>query len=256
MSNLFDLSGKVAIITGASRGIGKSIAEVYADSGAKVVLASRKQDVLDQVAEEIRANGGEALAIAAHNGDKDGLYALVDKTLETYGKLDIMVNNAATNPYWGSLLEADDSYWRKTIDVNLMGCVWLSQAAVKSMRKSGGGKIVNVASIAGMSAARNQGIYGITKAAVISLTKTLAVELGSDNIQVNAIAPGLIRTRFARALWDNEDILSHLLTRTPAGRIGQPQDIAGIALYLASSASDYSSGGVYVVDGGVSANSL
>ncbi len=256
MSNLFDLSGKVAIVTGASRGIGKSIAEVYADSGANVVLASRKQDVLDQVAEEIRANGGEALAIAAHNGDKDGLYALVDKTLETYGKLDILVNNAATNPYWGSLLEADDSYWRKTIDVNLMGCVWLSQAAVKSMRKSGGGKIVNVASIVGMSAARNQGIYGITKAAVISLTKALAVELGSDNIQVNAIAPGLIRTRFARALWDNEDILSHLLTRTPAGRIGQPQDIAGIALYLASSASDYSSGGVYVVDGGVSANSL
>ena len=256
MSNLFDLSGKVAIVTGASRGIGKSIAEVYADSGAKVVLASRKQDVLDQVAEEIRANGGEALAIAAHNGDKDGLYALVDKTLETYGKLDILVNNAATNPYWGSLLEADDSYWRKTIDVNLMGCVWLSQAAVKSMRKSGGGKIVNVASIVGMSASRNQGIYGITKAAVISLTKTLAVELGSDNIQVNAIAPGLIRTRFARALWDNEDILSHLLTRTPAGRIGQPQDIAGIALYFASSASDYSSGGVYVVDGGVSANSL
>ena len=256
MSDLFDLSGKVAIVTGASRGIGKSIAEVYADAGAKVVLASRKQDVLDQVAEEIRANGGEALAIAAHNGDKDGLYALVDKTLESFGKLDILVNNAATNPYWGSLLEADDSYWHKTIDVNLMGCVWLSQAAVKSMRKSGGGKIVNVASIVGMSAAQYQGIYGITKAAVISLTKTLAVELGSENIQVNAIAPGLIKTRFARALWDNEDILSHVLTRTPAGRIGQPQDIAGIALYLASSASDYSSGGVYVVDGGVSANSL
>ena len=256
MSNLFDLSGRVAIVTGASRGIGKSIAEVYADSGAKVVLASRKQDVLNQVAEDIRANGGEASAIAGHNGDKHSLFALVDKTLETYGKLDILVNNAATNPYWGSLLEADDSYWRKTIDVNLMGCVWLSQAAVKSMRQGGGGKIVNVASILGMSAAKYQGIYGITKAAVVSLTKTLAVELGSDNIQVNAIAPGLIKTRFARALWDNEDILSHVLTRTPAGRIGQPQDITGIALYLASSASDYSTGGVYVVDGGVSANTL
>lgn len=255
-TNMFDLTGKVAIVTGASRGIGRSIAETYADAGAKVVLASRKQPALDEVADEIVGRGGQALAVAAHNGDKAALRTLVERTLEHFGRLDILVNNAATNPHFGTLLEADDSYWHKTIEVNLLGNVWLSQAAVEAMRAGGGGKIVNVASIVGLNPGNYQGIYSITKAGVISLTKTLAVELGHDNIQVNAIAPGLVKTRFARTLWENEDLLQPVLARTPVQRIGEPKDIAGIALYLASSASDYMTGEVIVVDGGFGVGSL
>lgn len=252
----FDLSGRVAIVTGASRGIGKAIAETLALAGAKVALASRKQEALDEVAREIRAAGGDAIGIAAHNGDKQALGALVAATVARYGRLDILVNNAATNPHFGTILEADDSYWRKTIEVNLMGNVWLTQAAVKQMRAGGGGKIINIASIVGLTPGRYQGIYSLTKAGVINLTKTLATELGPDNIQVNAIAPGLVKTKFARALWVNEDLLAHVLARTPAGRIGQPEDISGIALFLASTASDYTTGAVFVLDGGVTASSI
>ena len=170
--------------------------------------------------------------------------------------MDILVNNAATNPHFGSVLEADDSFWRKTLDVNLMGNIWLTQAAALAMRKSGGGKIVNVASIVGLKPGRYQGIYSISKAAIISLTQTLAQELGADNIQVNAIAPGLVQTKFAQALWGNPDLLEQVLAQTPVGRIGQPQDIAGLALLLASPASDYTTGAVFVVDGGMTAKSL
>ena len=256
MTDIFDLSGRVAIVTGASRGIGKAIAQQYARASAKVVLASRKQDALDIAADEIRRASGEAIAIAAHNGDKAALQALVEQTLSHYGRLDILVNNAATNPHLGAILEADDSYWRKTLDVNLMGNVWLSQAAVKAMRAGGGGKIINVASIVGLNPGRYQGIYSITKAAVISLTKTLAAELGGDNIQVNAIAPGLAQTKFAQALWANEDLLEPILARTPVGRIGQPDDFAGIAQFLASSASDFTTGAVFVLDGGLSVGDI
>ena len=256
MSELFDLGGKVAIVTGASRGIGRSIAETLAGAGSRVVLASRKQEALDEVAESIRATGGDAIAIAAHNGDKAALNSLVDQTVKHFGALDILVNNAATNPHFGTLLEADDSYWRKTIDVNLMGNVWLTQAAVRSMRAQGGGKIINIASIVGLNPGRYQGIYSITKAGIISLTKTLAVELGSDNIQVNALAPGLIQTKFARAIWENDDLLQGVIAQTPAGRIGQPSDIAGLALFLASAASDFTTGAVFVVDGGLTSSSI
>jgi len=251
MGGLFDLTGKVAIVTGASRGIGQAIAERFAEAGAKVVLSSRKQDDLDSVAAGIQAKGGEALAIAAHNGEKAALQALAKATFDAYGRIDILVNNAATNPHFGTLLEAEDSLWQKTIEVNLMGNVWLTQAVVPSMRQGGGGKIINVASINGLRPGRMQGIYSITKAAVISLTQTLAMELGSDNIQVNAVAPGLVKTKFARVIWENEDILNDMLRRTPAGRIGEPDDIAGIALYLASPASNFATGQVFVVDGGV-----
>lgn len=256
MSQLFDISGKVAIITGASRGIGQAIAEEFAKAGAKVVVSSRKQEALDTVAESINADGGEAIGIAAHNGTKDDLYALVDKTVEHYGTVDIVVNNAATNPHFGTVLDADDSFWQKTIEVNLMGNVWLSQAAVKAMREKGGGKIINVASIAGLNPGQFQGIYSVTKAAVISLTKTLAMELGSENIQVNAIAPGLIQTKFAQTLWDNPQLMEQVLAKTPVGRIGQPIEIAGLALYLASPASDFTTGAVLVADGGITLGSL
>jgi NAD(P)-dependent dehydrogenase (short-subunit alcohol dehydrogenase family) len=250
MSNLFDLTGKVAVVTGASRGIGQAIAERFAEAGAKVVLSSRKQEGLEPVADAIRAKGGAALAVAAHNGDKAALQTLVQKTVEGFGRLDILVNNAATNPHFGALLDAEDSLWQKTIEVNIMGNVWLTQAAVPVMRRNGGGKIINVASVNGIRPGRLQGIYSATKAAVINLTQTLALELGIDNIQVNAIAPGLVKTKFARVIWENEVVMQELLNRTPAGRIGEPDDIAGIALYLASPASAYTTGQVFVVDGG------
>ncbi len=256
MNDLFDLSGRVAIVTGASRGIGREIAEQFAGAGSKVVLSSRRQNSLDEVAEQIRAEGGEAIGIAAHNGDKEALKNLVAQTVKRYGKLDILVNNAATNPHFGTVLEAEDSYWQKTIEVNLMGNIWLTQAAVKIMRAHGGGKIINIASIVGLKPGRYQGIYSVTKAAVISLTETLAMELGGDNIQVNAIAPGLVQTKFAQALWGNPDLLQEVIARTPVGRIGQPRDMAGIALFLASSASDFTTGAVFVLDGGITAGSI
>jgi len=256
VSQLFDISGKVAIVTGASRGIGQSIAEEFAKAGAKVVISSRKQDALDIVADAIKAEGGNAISIAAHSGTKDALYALVDKTVEHYGTVDIIVNNAATNPHFGAVLDAEDSYWQKTIEVNVMGNIWLSQAAVKVMRENGGGKIINVSSVAGLNPGQFQGIYSATKAALISLTKTLAMELGSDNIQVNAIAPGLVQTKFAKALWNNEQLMEQVLAKTPAGRIGQPVEIAGLALFLASPASDFTTGAVFVADGGITLGSL
>lgn len=256
MTNLFDLTGKVAIITGASRGIGQAIAERLAEAGAKVVLSSRKQDGLDTVASEIKSKGGEGLAVAAHNGEKAALQTLVKQTVEAYGRVDILVNNAATNPHFGTLLDAEDSLWQKTIEVNIMGNIWLTQAVVPYLRQSGGGKIINVASINGLHPGRMQGIYSMTKAAVINLTQTLAMELAGDNIQVNAIAPGLIKTKFARAIWENEDLLAEIISRTPAKRIGEPDDIAGIALYLASQASSFATGQVFVVDGGVTVQTI
>lgn len=252
MTPSFDLMGKVALITGASRGIGQAIAEAYAAAGAKIVLSSRKTEGLNTAADAIRATGGEALAVTAHNGDKAALQALVKSAMEAYGRIDVLVNNAATNPHFGTLLEAEDSLWQKTLEVNLMGNVWLTQAVVPVMKAQGGGKIVNIASVNGIRPGRMQGIYSITKAAVINLTQTLAMELADANIQVNAIAPGLVQTRFAQMIWENETLREGIVDRTPAGRIGQPSDIAGMALYLATPASDWTTGQVFVVDGGLS----
>jgi NAD(P)-dependent dehydrogenase (short-subunit alcohol dehydrogenase family) len=251
MSDLFDIRDKVAIITGASRGIGLAIAERMAESGARVVVSSRKQDALDEVAADFTQKGYEVAGIAAHNGDKDALNNLVAKTVEKYGTVDILVNNAATNPHFGTLLDAEDSMWQKTIEVNLLGNVWLTKVCVEHMRAQGGGKVINVASVNGLRPGTMQGIYSITKAAVISLTQTLAMELAGDNIQVNAIAPGLIKTKFAQAIWANETLLEGVQNRTPMGRIGEPDEIAGMALYLASKASSFATGQVYVVDGGI-----
>lgn len=253
---LFDLTGKVAIVTGASRGIGQTIAEQFAAAGARVVISSRKQESLDEVAAEMSANGADVLPVAAHNGDKAALQALVDKTVKHYGKVDILVNNAATNPHFGNALEAEDSFWQKTIEVNIMGNVWLTQACVAVMRQHGGGKIINVASVAGLRPGQFQGIYSMTKAAVISLTKTFAMELGADNIQINAIAPGLVKTYFAKTLWENDELRKQVELRTPVGRLGETIDIAGIAVYLASRASDFATGQVFVVDGGLLVPSL
>jgi len=256
MASKIDLTGSVAIVTGASRGIGQSIAEHYAQAGAKVVLASRKQDALDEVAEGIKANGGEATGIAAHTGKKETLEELVAKTTELYGGVDVLVNNAATNPHFGPVLEAEDSMWMKTLEVNLMGNVWLCQQVVPMMRQRGGGSIINVASVNGIRPGTMQGVYSMTKAAVISLTQTLAMELGKDSIRVNAIAPGLIQTKFAQVLWENESLLSQVTDRTPLGRIGQPEDIAALALWLASDMSTFATGETFVVDGGLTIPAL
>lgn len=247
----FNISDKVAVITGASRGIGEEIAKLYASIGAKVVLSSRKQEGVDIVAEKIKEFGGEALAIATHTGDTNAIENLIKKTTEVFGGVDILVNNAGTNPHFGEILSADESHWDKILDVNLKGYFRLVKAVVPSMKSRGGGKVINIASVAGLKPSPGMGVYSVSKAGVIMLTKVLAIELASDNIQVNAIAPGFIKTKFSSAIWDNEAGEKMLMKETPLKRIGNPKDVSGLALYLASPASDFATGSVFVVDGGL-----
>jgi NAD(P)-dependent dehydrogenase (short-subunit alcohol dehydrogenase family) len=246
----FDLTGRVAIVTGASRGIGFAIAEAFALAGAKVVLASRKQEALDQAAEKIQAAGGDVFPFAAHTGDSESVNNLVVASVERYGGVDILVNNAATNPHFGPLLTSEESHWDKILDVNLKGYFRTVKACVDSMRQRGGGKIINVASVAGLRYQQGLGIYGVSKAAVLMLTQTLAVELASDNIQVNAIVPGFIQTQFSRVLWETPEIHQKIAAQIPQGRIGQPDELTGMALYLASQVSSFTTGAVMILDGG------
>jgi len=247
---MFSLQGKVAIITGASRGIGAAIARAYAEAGAAVVLASRKQAPLDAVAAEIEAGGGRALAFAAHTGNDDAVRALVDFTEAAFGGVDILVNNAATNPHFGPLLEAEDSHWDKTFDVNVKGYMRTVRACVPAMRRRGGGKIINLASIAGLHPQGGMGVYCASKAAVLMLTQVLAVELAPDNIQVNAIAPGFVKTRFSAAIWDDPELNTATIAAIPQRRLAEPEEIAGIAVYLAAPASSFTTGATMLVDGG------
>jgi NAD(P)-dependent dehydrogenase (short-subunit alcohol dehydrogenase family) len=244
------LKDKVIVITGASRGIGEAIARACIDAGAKVVLASRKQADLDSVASSLPAD--RALAVACHTGKAAEVDAMFAKAVERFGRVDGLVNNAATNPYFGPLIDTPDAAIDKTIEVNVKGYLYTARALVKHVRsRTGGAAIVNIASIAGLRAAPMQGIYGATKAAVISMTQTLAAELGSSNIRVNAIAPGLVETRFASALVNNPAILERVVSRTPLGRHAQPPELAGAAVYLLSDAASFTTGTTLVVDGGV-----
>lgn len=250
--NLFDLSGKVAIVTGSSRGIGKSIAECLAASGAKVVISSRKIDACDAAAQEInsRHGGGTALAVAANISSKPDLENLVHSSQSAFGRIDILVCNAASNPYYGPLSGISDEAFRKVLDNNVISNHWLIQMVVPEMSERKEGAIIIVSSIGGMIGSGVIGAYNISKAADFQLARNLAVELGPHNVRVNTIAPGVIRTEFARALWDTPEAESRLRSMTPLGRIGEPRDVAGVAVFLASPAGSYITGQTIVVDGG------
>lgn len=250
MSTLFDLSGKVAIITGSTKGIGKSIAEEYAKAGAKVVISSRKADACQQVADELRAQGFDALPVACHVGDKAQLQNLVDQTLEAFGRIDVLVCNAATNPVYGPTSELTDEAWDKIMDTNAKGTFWLCNRVLPEMDKNGGGNVIIISSIAGLRGNATIGTYGVSKAAEAALARNLAVEWGPRNIRVNSIAPGLVRTDFAKALTEDPVRRQRAEERTPVRRIGEPVDIAGVALFLASPASAYVTGQTIVADGG------
>jgi len=247
---LFDLAGKVAWVTGASRGIGRAIATAYAAAGARVVLSSRKQPGLDAVAREIEGAGGEAIGVACHTGRSDEVAAAAERAVDVYGGIDVLVNDAATNPHFGPVLTAEDGHWDKTFEVNVKGYFHCARAAVPSMRERGGGSIVNLSSIAGTTPYRGLGVYSVTKAAVVMLTRVLAAELAEDGIRVNAIAPGLIETRFSEALWAEPAVRERALASIPQRRIGTPGELVGVALYLASDAASFTTGAVLAVDGG------
>jgi len=248
--SLFDLSGRVALVTGASRGIGSAIAEILAEHGAQVVLSSRKQADLDAEAERINALYPEkAVAIAAHAGKPEDLERLVQQVMERFSRIDILINNAATNPYFGPVLGAELSAWDKTFEVNLRGIFVLTRLVYRVSMEAHGGAIVNIASIGGIRPGIGLGVYNVSKAAVIMLTRQLARELGGQ-VRVNAVAPGLVKTRFAEALWGNQEILDRVLAQNPMGRIGVPGEVAAAVLFLASDAASYVNGEVLVVDGG------
>ncbi len=246
----FDLTGKVALITGGSRGIGLAIAEAYAMAGAKVVIASRKQAAVDEAAEGLRRAGADALGVAAHTGDGAAVESLVERVKNHFGGLDILVNNAATNPHFGPFLSAEDSHWDKILDVNVKGYFRVAKACIPLMRERGGGKIINVASVAGLEPQPMMGVYCVSKAAVLMMTEVLAAEVAADNIQVNAIAPGFVKTKFSQVLWSTDDIHDRLVQAVPQRRMAEPSEIAGIAVYLASAASSFTTGATFVVDGG------
>ena len=245
-----NLGGKVALITGASRGIGQAIAEAFAACGAAVVLSSRKQEKLDLVAEKINTSGGKALAIAAHTGDQSGVENLVSQAVDSFGGIDILVNNAATNPHFGPILSAEESHWAKIFDINVVGYFRLAKACADIMEARGGGKIINMASVAGKTPLPGMGVYCVTKAAVIMLTEVLAAELAELNIQVNTIAPGFVKTRFSRVLWENPQVYDTIVKAIPQQRMADPEEITGVALYLASSSSSFTTGATFVIDGG------
>ncbi len=246
----FDLTNKIAIVTGASKGIGKSIAKMLGLHGAKLILCSRKLDAVEEVSAAFRNEGIEATGIAAHMGDMQQIQDLVRKTLDIYGGIDIIVNNAAINPVFGPIIQTDAEVFDKIMNVNLKGPMELSKLAYPVMKERGGGSIINISSIEGITPAAGLGLYSISKASLIAATKVFAREWGADGIRVNAICPGLVQTKFSEALTGNEKILRMVLAKQALPQIASPEDIAGLALFLASASSSFCTGGVYTADGG------
>lgn len=249
-THLFDLDGKIAFVSGASRGIGEAIARLLAQQGAHVIVSSRKIEGCQAVADAIIAEGGKATAIACHIGEMEQISNVFAQIKEQFGRLDILVNNAATNPQFCNVLDTDLSAFQKTVDVNIRGYYFMSIEGGKLMKQNGGGSIINVASINGVSPGEFQGIYSVTKAAVISMTKVFAKECAQFGIRCNALLPGLTDTKFASALTKNDAILNIALQRIPLKRVADPSEMAGTVLYLASDASSYTTGVALNVDGG------
>jgi NAD(P)-dependent dehydrogenase (short-subunit alcohol dehydrogenase family) len=249
---LFDLTDKVAIVTGSSRGIGLAIAAAMAEHGARVVISSRKQDACDEVAHAINAQHGEgrAIAVAANISSKEDLQNLVDEAKKAFGRIDVLVCNAASNPYYGPMAGISDEQFRKILDNNVIANHWLISMVAPDMLERGEGSIIIVSSIGGLTSSTMIGAYNISKAADFQLARNLAAEFGPKGVRVNCIAPGLVKTDFARALWENPDTLKAVTRSTPLRRIGEPHEIAGAAVYLASPASTFMTGQAMIVDGG------
>jgi len=250
MKEHFDLTGKVAILTGASKGIGAAMAMGLAEYGAQVVVSSRDQASVDAVAEAIRSRGGQAMGIVCHVGQEDQLHQLVEKTQTIYGGVDILINNAAINPTFGPLADTDIAAFDKIMQVNLRSCFILANLCFPLMKARGGGSIINIASVEGLKPSNGLGPYSISKAALIMLTKSQAKEWGAFGIRANAICPGLVQTKLSAGLWQNDSILTSFTKHIASGRMAQPEEMVGLALFLASNASSYSTGGVYTADGG------
>ncbi|WGS53261.1 SDR family oxidoreductase [Paraburkholderia sp. D15] len=250
-TNLFDLTGRIALVTGASRGIGEAIAKLLAGQGAHVIVSSRKLDDCETVAAEVRAAGGSAESFACHVGRMDDIAAIFAHIRDKHGRLDILVNNAAANPYYGHILDTDLAAYNKTVEVNVRGYFFMSVEAGKLMKAQGRGAIVNTASVNALQPGDMQGIYSITKAAVVNMTKAFAKECGPLGIRVNALLPGLTKTKFAGALFENKAVYERWIEAIPLRRHGEPQDMAGTVLYLVSDASSYTNGECIVVDGGL-----
>ncbi len=250
ISENFRLDGKVAIVTGASKGIGKYIALALAQQGAKVVVSSRKLDAVTEVANEFKAAGLDAVGIPCHMGDDAQVRALAEQTISNFGGIDIIVNNAAANPVFGPVQDAGDDAFDKIMDVNVKGPLNLAKYAYDAMKSRGGGSVVNISSIEGITPGQGLGLYSVSKAALIQLTKVLAREWGPDSIRANAICPGLIETKFSEALTSNEKILKMVMMKQALPMLAQPEDIAGLALFLASDASKFVTGAAISADGG------
>ena len=246
----FDLTGKVAIVTGSSKGIGASMAMGLAEFGAQVVISSRKQDAVDELASQFKQQGLEVTALACHVGKEEQRKALVDEVLTKLGRIDILINNAAINPYYGPITNMDVGAYRKTQEVNVEACLSMSNLVHSSMKENGGGSIIHISSIESFHPGQGMSAYSISKAALNMLTQAQAKEWGRFGIRVNAIAPGLIKTKFSQALWQNEALMQHIKQNVPAGRAADPDEMAGLAVFLASDAASYCTGGVYVADGG------
>ncbi|HEU0224899.1 MAG TPA: glucose 1-dehydrogenase [Steroidobacteraceae bacterium] len=250
MADEFDLTGRVALVTGASRGIGRAIAHALARHGAVVVAASRKLEGCEAAAAEIRAAGGQATALACHIGDPQQITAAMQEIDRRHGRLDILVNNAATNPYFGPALEMELPAYQKTVDVNIRGYFWTSVEAARRMIARGKGAIVNVASVNAFRPMDGQAVYSMTKAAIVNMTQALAREWARQGVRVNALVPGLVETRFAAAIHQNEKLRSAMERLVPMGRIAQPEEMAGAAVYLVSDAASYTTGSCLTADGG------